>query len=308
MTKFNDALVAALQNYFETGDKPTEAQYAEWIQAIQDGIEEHTHVSTGGAETGTGDASAVINLQSGLDASKSATPAVGDVYLATDTDKTYVCFTAEEWSDKAYANNLQSGLDASKSATPAVGDVYIATDAAIMYVCYTANNWTAVGGGNGGSQKFVKCFVPTDGVYFDVMCPELVQVDEMFFSWMQAEFADGQDHFLYFFFALPACYSQGNIKITVFWISDATEGDVEWFLGLTYRSQGDPWYGNLGDSEVVLTTTNAVAGKINHSIATITDHGADLDMCVLHVYRNGGGGSDTMEDTANLIGVLLEEQ
>lgn len=56
MTKFTDAIRSGLQAYFQTDDIPTEAQFSEWIQAIQNGIEEHDHLATGGAASGTGDA------------------------------------------------------------------------------------------------------------------------------------------------------------------------------------------------------------------------------------------------------------
>ena len=98
MAKFADAMVATLKALFETGDKPTEQNYADWIEAIQAGIEEHEHASTGGPGEGTGDAGPVVNVLSGLDAAKSATPAVGDMYIATDTTDLYVCYVAEAWT------------------------------------------------------------------------------------------------------------------------------------------------------------------------------------------------------------------
>lgn len=47
MAKFTDAIVATLKTYFEAGDQPTEAQFAAWIDDIQEGIEEHNHDGTG---------------------------------------------------------------------------------------------------------------------------------------------------------------------------------------------------------------------------------------------------------------------
>lgn len=44
------------------------------------------------------DAITAQNIKSGLDAAKSATPAVGDVYYATDTDSFYVCKATNVWS------------------------------------------------------------------------------------------------------------------------------------------------------------------------------------------------------------------
>jgi len=43
--------------------------------------------------------SEIYALYGGLDAAKSAAPAAKDVYLATDTSKLYVCYTAGAWTD-----------------------------------------------------------------------------------------------------------------------------------------------------------------------------------------------------------------
>jgi hypothetical protein len=51
--KFTDAVVVTLKEYFETGDQPTQAQFAALIDRIQEGIEEHQHDSTGDGD-GTG--------------------------------------------------------------------------------------------------------------------------------------------------------------------------------------------------------------------------------------------------------------
>ena len=56
MSKFTDAVKAALKAYFETGDQPTESQFAEVFDRIQQGIQEHEHKASGGAGSGTGDA------------------------------------------------------------------------------------------------------------------------------------------------------------------------------------------------------------------------------------------------------------
>lgn len=47
MSKLTDAVVVALKAYFETGDQPTAAQFAELIDKIQQGIEEHDHNALG---------------------------------------------------------------------------------------------------------------------------------------------------------------------------------------------------------------------------------------------------------------------
>lgn len=47
MSKFTDALTTTLTGFFDAGDQPTAAQFAQLILAIQEGIEEHDHDGTG---------------------------------------------------------------------------------------------------------------------------------------------------------------------------------------------------------------------------------------------------------------------
>lgn len=49
------------------------------------------------------------SLTSGLDANKSATPSVGDVYLATNTKKLYVCFAVNVWTNVSILYLLLAG-------------------------------------------------------------------------------------------------------------------------------------------------------------------------------------------------------
>lgn len=79
-----------------------------------------------------------VTIRSGSTASKPASPAVGDFYYDTDKGVLYRCDTAGTWNAKG---EFQTGLDASKPASPAVGDVYLATDTGILYRCDTAATW-----------------------------------------------------------------------------------------------------------------------------------------------------------------------
>jgi hypothetical protein len=47
MAKLTDARVNTLQDHFNSGDQPTEANFADLVQWIQEGIEEHDHDGTG---------------------------------------------------------------------------------------------------------------------------------------------------------------------------------------------------------------------------------------------------------------------
>ena len=59
MAKFTDAVKAAIAAEFEDGDIPEGADFSNWINAIQAGIQEHQHKSTGGTGSGTGDAAPI---------------------------------------------------------------------------------------------------------------------------------------------------------------------------------------------------------------------------------------------------------
>ena len=58
---FTDAVVATMEAYFETGDTPTAAQFTALIEAIQAGIETHTHTGAGDGEAGNIGADSITN-------------------------------------------------------------------------------------------------------------------------------------------------------------------------------------------------------------------------------------------------------
>lgn len=53
MSKFTDAVITVIKSYFETGDQPTAAQFAAFIDAVQQGIEEHDHAGLGDGDAGS---------------------------------------------------------------------------------------------------------------------------------------------------------------------------------------------------------------------------------------------------------------
>jgi len=99
MSKVTDARIAAVKALFETGSKLEEDNFADLIDAIQEAAQEHEHVSAGGADSGTGNARPVVNLQSGTAAQKPESPAIGDIYVETDTSEVYACYAAGSWTE-----------------------------------------------------------------------------------------------------------------------------------------------------------------------------------------------------------------
>jgi hypothetical protein len=98
MSKVDSERINAIKALFETGDKVTQPNLADLINAIAEAAQAHDHTSSGGDGTGTGDAGPVINLQSGTAADRPASPKAGDVYIETDTSKVYACYADDEWT------------------------------------------------------------------------------------------------------------------------------------------------------------------------------------------------------------------
>lgn len=55
MAKWTTSIVNALKLLFETGDKPSQADFYSWLDAITQAIQEHGHSTSGGSGSGTGD-------------------------------------------------------------------------------------------------------------------------------------------------------------------------------------------------------------------------------------------------------------
>ena len=68
---------------------------------------------------------------SGLDANKSTNPTEGDIYIATDSQKVYVCHSTGTWTE--YKVNILSGTDANKPTTYKKDRFYWATDVKKLY-------------------------------------------------------------------------------------------------------------------------------------------------------------------------------
>jgi hypothetical protein len=119
MSKVTDARITAIKNRFPNGARTDEDDFADLIDAIQEAAQAHQHLSTGGDGMGTGDAGPVINLQSGTAAQKPGSPAVGDVYVETDTSKVFACFSAGSWTDVTGGPGVEAPADASYVTTQA---------------------------------------------------------------------------------------------------------------------------------------------------------------------------------------------
>jgi len=77
----------------------------------------------------------------GLDANKPTNPAQGDIYIATDSQKVYVCHSTGTWTE--YKVNILSGTDANKPTTYKQDRFYWATDTKKLY-WDNGSSWTDI--------------------------------------------------------------------------------------------------------------------------------------------------------------------
>ncbi len=97
MAKVDDLRVDELEAQFMTGKRPPQESYWDIFRAIQEAAQEHEHTPQGGPGTGTGDAAPVEFLRLGLDEERGSEPQPGQVYVATDSKRLYICFAEGEW-------------------------------------------------------------------------------------------------------------------------------------------------------------------------------------------------------------------
>jgi len=81
------------------------------------------------------------NISLGLDANKSTNPAEGDIYIATDSQKIYVCHSTGTWTE--YKVNILSGIDTNKPTTYKQNRFYWATDTKKLY-WDNGSSWTDI--------------------------------------------------------------------------------------------------------------------------------------------------------------------
>ena len=117
MAKVDAAAIAALKALWETGDYVLESSLITFIDMLADAAEDHGHTASGGPGSATGDAGPVVNLQSGLAAAKPAAPAVGDIYVETDTATVYACYVAEAWVQLGREEPYVHGADRHTNVT-----------------------------------------------------------------------------------------------------------------------------------------------------------------------------------------------
>jgi hypothetical protein len=81
----------------------------------------------------------VTNIQEGTDAGKPGSPSVGDIYIATDTTKVYVCYSAGNWQSVSPVMGNRVELTSGSGAWSVPGGV-------------TKAFATVIGGGGGGGS------------------------------------------------------------------------------------------------------------------------------------------------------------
>jgi len=98
MAKVDSSRIEDLKASFELGDTLSEQKFADLITAIAEAAQEHEHVASGGAGSGTGNAAPIVNLRHGPPSSLPGSPNAGDFYVDTQLNRLFVAFSAGFWT------------------------------------------------------------------------------------------------------------------------------------------------------------------------------------------------------------------
>jgi len=294
MAKLGNGISTTLKGYFEEGDRPTEAQFAELIQDIQDGIETHQHLAAGGADCGTGDAGPVINLQSGLEEDKPENPEIGDVYVETDTSKVHICFSEGVWTEITNAADmLKSTYDTDDDGVVDDAEKLDGSTKAEVQD-HTPKTHGATEHTNVTRELFIPCSPYTNGEWnYANFYPHVILADEA----IKAAF---------FSFKVPDDFvSYGSLKAV--WYSHAEEGSMYWRFKANWTASGE---GVGQHSEIGDYGQTATAGEGTWNVQEPDDpiafsNLAKGDYVGVELDRAGDNASDTLSDEAYILGLLF---
>jgi hypothetical protein len=107
-------------------------------------------------------------------------------------------------------------------------------------------------------------------------------------------------------------YDGGPFTIDLYWLAaTAVAGDVEWTGAIARQADSDAINRPFATEIVAVSTAPAVNGDIRRVTLAFTN--ADADSIAagnpyrLRIRRNGASGADTMDDTAQLLRVTVQE-
>lgn len=112
----------------------------------------------------------------------------------------------------------------------------------------------------------------------------------------------------------PEHYDGGGLTLVIFWVSEATSGDVIWTLAVKALADSEPLLTTTFAAPNTTTTgTDGTARDINTTVITFTN-GADMASLVAGNYarfrltRNSSAGGDTMNSNdAEFISMHVKE-
>jgi hypothetical protein len=112
--------------------------------------------------------------------------------------------------------------------------------------------------------------------------------------------------------SMDANYDGGPFSIDLYWLAaTAVAGDVEWVGAIARQDDGDALNRPFATAIVIVSTAPAVNGDIQRATLAFTNADADSisagNPYRLRIRRNGASGADTMDDTAQLLRVTVQE-
>lgn len=147
------------------------------------------------------------------------------------------------------------------------------------------------------------CITPLGAILPDTNPPAQTKVTGTNFTYYVLDFDKTTPESIFAQFKLPPNYSPGaSLKVIIQWISTVTSGAVVWAAQILGRADGETFDSAPSSAQVVITTTDGTAGKINTSEITLNSPDlAENDVFILKLFRFANYGADTMDADARVI-------
>jgi len=325
MGKYDDTVTYLLKTYFATGYIPDGDNFADVIEAIRDGIQEHEHSPDGGAGSGTGDASmatgtlllpdARVPIEEDEEIGEGDTGWVDinlSEYLHGSASRALLLIEAEATGAESTLSFRKKGMSSAMYSVKLNPNDYPRPFYVHCGVDSSRTLQRSVVVGEGGSltmttwiiarEKFVahtrQLFLPATGHTNGTPGGSASR------PWI--EFTDGKEQYTCVTMRVPSDYLSLD-KIEIVWYSPAPTGNMFWRPYATWSLKGEKiarWTKDAGYG----ATPTAGANKINVQEPATPFNPAPLGCghyLGLSINRHAGRDQDTLNTYVRFLGFLF---
>ena len=133
------------------------------------------------------------------------------------------------------------------------------------------------------------------------------QTNGMNFSYYTLNFDKDLVQRAYWQFTVPTSYTGTTISVQIFWIANATTGDVKWQVATDSKTSGQAWDSALSTASTSTVTTTGTANNVNvTTINNVTSGWAADEPVMFELQRIANDAADTLAVDAQVLQVKIK--